>query len=213
MEKKKIVIVGGGSFICNLINYIDSMNEYDIVGYTDVQDNGAFYEVSYLGTDDILPMLYQQGIQYATIAIGNRLNNTATKQKVYANLKSIGFHLPVIKGQGVIIHRGVEIGEGSIIRDGAIIQSNCKLGNCVMIGDRAVISHDTTMGDFSQVVTGCVLGRGITIGKSVFLGYCSIVTNDLTIVDNCIIGANSLVNKSCLMAGKYFGTPAKLKEE
>lgn len=31
MGRKKIVIVGGGSFICNLINYIESMDEFDIL--------------------------------------------------------------------------------------------------------------------------------------------------------------------------------------
>lgn len=209
--KEKIVIVGGGSFICNLINYIESMGKYDIVGYTDMQDNGTFYHVTYLGTDDILPQLFQNGVHCAALAIGNRLNNTQLKQKVYVNIKEIGFDMPVIIGQNVIIHMGVEIGEGTIIRDGAIVQSNCKLGRCVMIGDRAIITHDTSIDDFTQVVSGCTLGRNLKIGKSVFFGYGAVVTNDLTIVDNCIIGANSLVNKDCLTEGKYLGSPAMLR--
>ncbi|MBR1785727.1 MAG: hypothetical protein IJ756_00980 [Paludibacteraceae bacterium] len=210
--KEKIVIVGGGSFVCNLINYIESMNEFDIVGYTDLHDNGIFYDVPYLGTDDILLELFSKGVHFAAIGIGNHLNDTRLKQKVFAHLKVIGYELPVIKGQYVVVHKGVEIGEGTILRDGAIVQSNCKLGKCVMIGDRAVIAHDTSIGDFSQVVTGGNIGRGIKIGKSVFMGFNTIVTNDLTIVDNCIIGANSLVNKDCLIEGKYIGTPAKLRE-
>ena len=210
--KKNIVIIGGGSFIGNLINYIESMDKYNIVGYTDCIDNGEFFGVPYLGTDEVLPELYNKGVHCAALAIGNRLNNTQLKQKVYANLKAIGFELPVIKGQYVVVHKGVEIGEGSILRDGAIIQSNCHLGKCVMIGDRAIVAHDTSIGDFSQVVSGCNLGRGIKIGKSVFIGFSAIITNDLTLVDNCIIGANSLVNKDCLIAGKYIGTPAKLRE-
>jgi len=188
------------------------MNEFDIVGYTDCQDNGKFFEVPYLGTDDVLPNLYAEGVRSAALAIGNRLNDTGLKQKVYARLKEIGFEMPVIRGQYVVVHKGAEIGEGTILRDGAIVQSNCKLGNCVMIGDRAIIAHDTSIGDFSQVVSGGNVGRGIKIGKSVFMGFGVIVTNDLTIVDNCIIGANSLVNKDCLIEGKYIGTPAKLRE-
>lgn len=210
--KKNIVIVGGGSFICNLINYIESMNEFNIVGYTDCHDNGCFYDIPYLGTDDVLTELYVNGVHCAAIAIGNKLNDTKLKQKVYLKLKEIGFKLPVIRGQYVVVHKGVEIGEGSIIRDGAIIQNNCKLGKCVMIGDRTIVTHNTSIDDFSQVVSGCILGRNLTIGKSVFLGYGAIVTNDLKIVDNCIIGANSLVNKDCLVEGKYLGSPAKLRE-
>lgn len=166
----------------------------------------------YLGTDDVLLNLYAEGVRSAALAIGNRLNDTRLKQKVYARLKEIGFELPVIRGQYVVVHKGVEIGEGTILRDGAIIQSNCKLGKCVMIGDRAIITHDTKIDDFSQVVSGCILGRNLTVGKSVFFGYGAVVTNDLKIVDNCIIGANSLVNKDCLIEGKYLGSPAKLRE-
>ena len=210
---EKIVIIGGGSFIGNLINYIDSMNRFEIVGYTDVQDHGTFFNVNYIGDDSILETLFKQGVKNAAIGIGNRLSDTSLKQQVIANAKSIGFQFPVIKGTNVIIHKGVEIGEGTILRDACILQSNCKIGDFAMIGDGAVISHDTKVGNFSQVVTGCVLGRGITIGNSVFFGYNTVVTNDLTIVDGCTIGAMSLVNKNCLTKGLYFGQPAVLKRE
>ena len=210
---KKIVIVGGGSFIGNLINYIEGMNQYEIVGYTDIKDNGSFFGYNYLGTDDILPQLFANGVECAALGVGNRLSDTALKQKIFTELIEIGFTLPVIKGAGVIVHKGVKLGQGVILRDGCIVQSNATLGNCVMIGDRAVISHDTSIGDFSQVVSGCTLGRGIRIGRSVFFGFNCVVTNDLTIVDGCTVGACSLVNKNCEVAGLYFGTPAKLMKQ
>lgn len=208
----KIVIIGGGSFIGNLINYIEGMNQFEIVGYTDMVDHGDFWNVPYLGNDSILGDLYAQGVTKAAIAIGNRLSDTTIKQKTVNNAKALGFEFPVIKGANVIIHKGVEIGEGSILRDACIIQANCKIGNFVMIGDRSIISHDTSIGNYSQVVSGCVLGRGISIGNNVFFGFSTVVTNDLTITDGCTIGALSLVNKNCLTKGLYFGQPAILKK-
>lgn len=210
---EKIVIVGGGSFIGNLINYIEGMNQYEIVGYTDVKDNGSFFGYKYLGNDDVLSDLFKEGVANAALGVGNRLSDTTLKKKIFKNLLEIGFCLPVIRGEGVIVHKGVRLGRGVILRDGAIIQSNAELGDCVMVGDRAIISHDTKIGDFSQVVSGCTLGRGISIGNSVFFGFNSVVTNDLTIVDGCTIGACSLVNKNCETAGLYFGSPAKLMKK
>lgn len=207
---EKIVIIGGGSFIGNLINYIESMGNYEIVGYTDVEDHGNFFGYSYLGTDEILQDLLDSGVKHAAIGIGNRLSDTKLKQKIFNSVQNMGFNLPVIKGENVIIHKGVSLGNGVILRDGAILQSNVKLGDGVMIGDRAIISHDTEIGDFSQVVSGCTLGRGIKIGRSVFFGFNAVITNDVTIVDGCTIGACSLVNKNCLEQGLYFGTPARL---
>ena len=88
---EKIVIIGGGSFIGNLINYIEDMNQYEVIGYTDMEDRGNFWGVPYLGNDSILSVLYTQGVTKAAIAIGNRLNNTTIKQKIVNNAKAIGF--------------------------------------------------------------------------------------------------------------------------
>lgn len=209
---EKIVIIGGGSFAGNLVNYIENMNKYEIVGYTDVHDNGSILDVPYIGDDSVLEEMYNSGVKNAAMAIGNHYCDSSLKQKVVHRLKEIGFCFPVIYGTNVIVHKGAVIGEGTILRDACIIQSNCEIGNFAMIGDKTVISHDTKIGDFSQVVTGCVLGRGITVGNSVFFGFSTVVTNDLTISDGCTIGACSLVNKDCLTKGLYFGQPATLKK-
>ena len=105
----------------------------------DLQDHGSFWGYNYLGTDDILTKLYSTGVHNAAIGVGNKLNNTVIKQKIFNNLITIGFKLPVIKGQNVIVHKGVTLGKGVILRDGAIIQSNCKIGDCVMIGDNRCV--------------------------------------------------------------------------
>ena len=88
-ELLNIVIVGGGSFIGNIINYIENMDKYEIVGYTDLQDHGSFWGYNYLGTDDILTKLYSTGVHNAAIGVGNKLNNTVIKQKIFNNLITI----------------------------------------------------------------------------------------------------------------------------
>ena len=209
---EKIVIVGGGSLLSNIVSYILNMKNFEIIGYTDNKKNSSISYIPYLGNDSVLQELFNQGVNNACVGVGSQLNNTNVKQKIYTKLKEIGFNLPVIKGQNVIIHHGVMIGEGTIIRDAAIIQPNCKIGNLVMIGDNVVVSHDTTIGNYSQVVTGGVLGRGVEIGDNVFVGFSTVISNDLIITNDCVIGAKSLVNKSCLEKGKYFGQPSILIE-
>lgn len=209
----KIVIIGGGSFIGNLINYIESMKSFIIVGYTDIDDMGSILSVPYLGTDEILNTLYKEGIRYAALGVGNRLNATSIRQKLVTYAKNIGFEFPVIIGSNVVIHKGVILGEGVIIRDSAIVQSNCNIGDFVMIGDNAVITHDTKIGKFAQIVTGCILGNSNNVGESAFLGYNVVTVNKITITSKCVIGAKSLVNKDCVESGLYFGHPALLKKK
>jgi sugar O-acyltransferase (sialic acid O-acetyltransferase NeuD family) len=210
---EKVIIIGGGSFTGNLINYIESMGIYSIVGYTDVEDHGHILGIPYLGDDSILIKHFNCGIRNACIGIGNNLNNTTLKREVTNKAKLIGFNFPIITGRNVIIHRGASIGEGTIIRDSAIIQSNCKLGNFCIIGDNVVISHDTAIGDFTQIVTGCIVGKDNKIGENVFMGFSSVLSNNLIISDSCVIGAKSFVNSNCIKKGLYIGQPAKIIKE
>ena len=40
MNMEKLVLVGGGPFAKCTINYIEDEEKYEIVGYTDLEDNG-----------------------------------------------------------------------------------------------------------------------------------------------------------------------------
>lgn len=48
---EKLVLVGGGPFAKCTINYIEDEEKYEIVGYTDLEDNGDILGYKYLGKD------------------------------------------------------------------------------------------------------------------------------------------------------------------
>lgn len=209
---KKIVIVGGGSFIKNIINYIENNPDFEIIGYTDVEDHGIFLGVPYIGTDDVLSSLFTQGVKNAVVGVGNQLNDYTLKEKITNKVLALGFVIPTLYGQNMVIHRDVKIGEGCIIRDGANIQAGCVIKPHVIIGDRAIVTHDTIIESYAQVVSGAIVGRECHLGKGTFVGYGAIILNGIQTAERTLIGANSLINKSCTVeGGRYLGSPAVLK--
>jgi len=212
---EKLVLVGAGPFAKCIINYIEDEGQYEIVGYTDIENNGNILDYNYLGKDEeVLPKLLAEGVTYAVVGVGNHLNDCTIKEKITNKVKNYGFILPVIHGKFSVVHRGAVIEEGVIIRNGAIIQAGAVIRAHSMIGDRVLIGHDTVVDSYVHVVAGSSIGRDCRIGKGTLIGNGSTVLNGVRISNNVLIGAKSLVNRDCLEVGRtYFGCPAKLIEK
>lgn len=207
---EKIVIAGGGGFVKCIINYIENNPDFEIVGYTDIEDHGVILGYNYLGTDDVLPELKASGVDNAVVGVGLRLNDASLKMKITNKLKEMGFKLPVLYGRNVVVHRGAVIEEGVVLRDGCIVQAGTTVKAHSMIGDNCFIGHDSVIKEYTHIVAGSNVGRDCIIGPSTMVANNVTVMNGVTIGANVLIGTKSLVKHDCLEPGVYFGTPCKL---
>jgi len=93
-----------------------------------------------------------------------------------------------------IIEDNVTLKYGSILTNYVHIKEDTFIGPHVIVfgNDQSRIGHKTT-----------------TIGKNCFLGGGTKINAGISIGDNVIIGAHSFVNKDCLEAGTYVGSPIK----
>lgn len=206
---EKIVIAGGGGFVKCIINYIENNPEFEIVGYTDIEDHGEILGYKYLGTDDVLPVLKAQGVDNAVVGVGLRLNDATLKMKITNKLKEMGFKLPALYGRNVVVHRGAVIEEGVVLRDGCIVQAGTTIKAHSMIGDNCFIGHDTIIKEYTHIVAGSNVGRDCQIGPCTMVANNVTVMNGVTIGANVLIGTKSLVKHDCIEPGVYFGTPCK----
>jgi UDP-perosamine 4-acetyltransferase len=51
---EKIVVVGGGGHAKVLISILKKNADFEILGYTDLKDNGCILGIKYLGDDSVL---------------------------------------------------------------------------------------------------------------------------------------------------------------
>ena len=107
----------------------------------------------------------------------------------------------------VCIEDDVNIGDNVTVDRGTIgltkICKNVKIDNQVHIAHNSVIGANT-------IITACVTISGtVIIGENCWLGPNSTINNKSTFPDNSILGIGSVLLKSKIIQGTYFGVPAK----
>ncbi len=188
-SKDGIIVLGFGGHARTLCDSIEKCGKYKIVGYTDIKDNNSTYR--YLGDDTCLQELFESGIKYAAMGIG-QIKSPELRIKLYNVAKGIGFEFPVIVDPSSIIGNEVIIGEGTFVGKGVIIETGAVIGKMCIINTKTIISHDGTVGDFSHITVANICG-GATIGNKTFVGAGATVSSFVKVGNNVFIGAGALV--------------------
>lgn len=120
----------------------------------------------------------------------------------------IGGTLTKMKHMGtVVIKEHVEIGPYTVIHrgtiDSTIVGENVKIGSNCSIGHNCIIGRDT------MITTGVNIAGSVTIGKGCWIGVGTAIRDNISICDGVRIGHGSVVAKSIIEPGTYFGNPAK----
>lgn len=205
---EKIVVIGGGGHAKVIISILKKLKKYEIVGYTDFENNDKILGISYLGNDDRLISIYKDGVNNAVIGLG-QIKSTVHRRKLVDICKSIGFVLPSIVSPNAIINEDVSIGNGTVVMDGVTINSGSSIGEYSIVNTNSSIDHDCSIGDFTHIAPGVTLSGEVKIGNNVLIGTGSNVIQQIEITDNIIISAGSTVLKSITKNGIYGGNPAK----
>lgn len=107
-----IILIGYGGHAKSVADCIERQKRYRIIGYTDLEKKKSKYK--YLGTDDVLKVFFNRGVQNVAICQGY-LGKGNFREELYDNVKKIGFNLPVISDPSSIISDTAIIGEGTFI--------------------------------------------------------------------------------------------------
>ncbi len=194
---EKIVILGNGGHARSLVDIIEREKRYEIAGYVvnekDLDMSGANYPR--LGGDAQLEEIFRSGIINAAVGVGY-MGNSGLREKLWKQLKQIGFLLPVICDPSAVLAEDVRIGEGSFIGKGSIVNANASVGNMCIINTGAIIEHDCEVEDFSHISVGSVLCGDVKVGAATFVGANATVIQGVRIGRNCMIGAGTTIRKN-----------------
>ncbi|MHC5060129.1 MAG: acetyltransferase [Planctomycetota bacterium] len=204
-----IIVVGGGGHARVVISILKKLNDYNIIGYTDVKDRGELSGVSFLGCDDVLKEIKKKFPECAAvIGMGMVSADDALKRvEIFQLLKSHCFKMPAVISPDAIVNEDVEIGSGTVIIDGVVINSGTTIGNGAILNTRCSVDHDCEVRDFTHIGPGATLCGSVRVGEGVLVGAGSVVCQNKSIGDNCIIGAGAVVVEDCIDSGTYVGVP------
>lgn len=206
-------MLGAGGHAKSVIASIESIGEYNIVGFIDSLDKKEYRYKNYrvLGQDKDLNKIYKSGIQYAFITIGY-MGKDGTRVNLYKKLKQIGYNLPVIVDKSAIIENNAYIEEGSYIGKRAIVNSDAVINRMCIINTNAVVEHECNIGAFSHISVGAVICGNSKIGEECFIGANSTVIQNIFIGNQVIVGAGAVVTSNLIEKCVAVGVPAKMKK-
>jgi len=208
-SKKKLYIIGAGDFgreMESLLEFIpQDQRDWEIAGYLDDNPNALRGLSSDYGVVSSIDRhsFSENDLVVLTIV------DPPLKEEIFNKLKNkVKFFTYTFPN--VILFKYCRIGEGSIIAANCVISNNVTLGTCVTINEGSQIGHDSTIGDFSSLMSSVDLGGRCTFGKKVYCGTGAVIIPGRTIGDDVKIGAGSVVIRNVKDGCSIFGNPAKL---
>jgi len=206
---RKMVVVGGGGHTKVLISILRKLKTFDLVGYTDVKDNGTLLDVPFLGSDDNLKKVKKELDCCAGVIGLGAVSVSDKRSQLWNMLIRAGFDLPAVVSPDAIVNDEVFVGEGAVILDGAVINSGSRIGRNCVINTNSTVEHDCDIEDHAHIASGATLGGGVKIGKNSMVGAGATVIQYVTICPECMIGAGAVVITDIMEPGTYVGNPAR----
>jgi len=209
MNKKRLILIGGGGHCKVVISIIKKLKNFEIVGVIDNYKVGdSVYGIRVIGSDENLEDFYKESIRYALITIGSVKDNTK-RRDLFKMGRKIGYEFPVIISPQAIVDDSVEIAEGTVIMPGCIVNIASTIGKNTIINTGATIDHDCKIGNHSHIAPGVHISGGVEVGDLSFIGIGSTIIQGVKIGKNATIGAGSVVIKDIPDNVVVVGNPAR----
>lgn len=208
---RRILIIGSSGHAKVIIDIIEKMAFYEIVGLIDrfrkVGEDTMGYPV--VGQEEDLPRIVEiQKIEGVFVAIGdNQIRQTVVKRIQRYNLD-----LDYIKAihPSAEIGRNVKLAGGTAVMAGVCINSGAKIGKFCVLNTNSTLDHDSIMKDFSSLAPGVNVGGGCLIGKLSMIGIGATIIHKICIGSNTFIGAGSIVVRNIKANKLALGVPARV---
>lgn len=209
MKSNRIVVYGAGGHAKVVLDVLERMGTYEIVGLLDDSAELAGtvrkgYRV--LGGREQLSVLRNQGVEAIIIGLGdNRL-----RKAVYEEAVQTGFTLCSAVDPSAQIGGGVVIGAGCLLVAGTVVNVDAQIGVNAIVNTGATVDHDCRVEAHAHLSPGVHLAGRVSIGEASHLGLGAVVLPNLSVGKNCIVGAGAVVRENLPDGVVAVGNPAKV---
>ncbi|WP_418603861.1 acetyltransferase [Hwangdonia sp.] len=209
-NKHNIVIIGASGHAKVIIDIIEKLNQYTIVGLIDsFKPIGTkLFNYKIIGRKEHIPELKKtHNFNKGIIAIGDNWARKKNHEKI--TTIDPGFEFISAIHPNAVIGKNVNIGKGTVILAGVIINSDATVGEFCIINTKASLGHDSEIKKYSS------LGPNATVGGHVSIKTCTYIAMSATIIQSIKIGKHSIVGSGALIVrdvpdfSMVYGVPGK----
>lgn len=197
MNSKRLVLIGGGGHCKSVLDTVLRMKQYDEIVITDccIPSGTQIMGCKIVGTDEMLPELFNEGFKEAFIAVGS-IKDTSLRCKLFNKAATVGFTFPNIIDLSAEVSEFAQLEEGVFIGKKALVNTGTNIGKMAIINSGSIVEHECRIGEFTHISVGAVLCGNVHVGKHVFVGANATVIQGVEIGNNSLIGAGSLVRRN-----------------
>ncbi|MEW6096963.1 MAG: acetyltransferase [bacterium] len=193
--KKKVVILGTGSFAEVVHFYLTNDSDYEVVAFTATQDcidRESLFDLPIVPFESI-EKTYPPSECTMFIAIGY-VNLNKTRAEFFRKAKEKGYKLLTYVSSKATCWSNT-IGENCFIFEDNTIQPFVKIGDNVIMWSGNHIGHHSIIENHCFIASHVVVSGHCHIKEHTFIGVNATVRDGLTIEKENIIGAGALILK------------------
>ena len=208
---KKIVLFGSGDNSNVILDIINEVKNFKVIGVVDKKENISFKKnkLKFLGNINFFLKNLSKSDKNLFGIVTTGFNFTRKKIVLKVKRKNPKFQWATLIHPSCKISKFTKISEGSVIVTGAIVNNNSKIGKHCLINTGSSIDHDNIFEDYSSCAPGVVTGGKVKVGNCSYIGIGSTVKHGIIIGKDTLIGGHSFVNKNCQNNSVYYGVPIK----
>lgn len=208
---KRLIIAGAGGLgkevAWEVAEQKEFQKEYQLIGFVDDREELQQKEVNGLPVLGTLDWLVEQKEPAAVlIAIGSAAARKAVAKRCKEN-KKLSF--PSFVASHVVMSDRVSLGEGCIICPGAVITVDTTIGDFALVNYSCTVGHDVVIKDYVTLYPGAHISGNVTIHEVTEIGVGASIIQGKTIGDHVILGAGAVVIRDIESCCTAVGVPAQ----
>jgi len=188
-----LILVGCGGHARSLIDVIESLQEWSIIGLIGRQSEVGHTILGYqcIGTDRDLVEL-KSHCQHACIGVG-QIGRCTSRGDLIQRLTALEFSFPSLISRYAYVSQHASLGMGVTVGHGAVINAGAKIGNHSIVNSCALVEHDAMIGERCHISTGALINGGVKIGDDSFVGSGVMIRDHLQLPSHTVISAGKRV--------------------
>jgi len=203
---KPIIMIGNGGHASVLVETLIAQQS-ELKGYTAPQEEKSFFNLPYLGTDDVIAT-YDPNEVLLVLGLGT-IGVSNLRKSMFEYFVAKGYTFTNVIHPTAIVASSVQVGHGIQIMAGAILQTNISIDANTIINTGTIIDHNGVIGSHVHLAPGVTLSGGVRIGDSCHIGTGTSMIQGITIGNETMVGAGSVVVKNIGDRTTAYGVPAK----